>query len=73
MILVKCDILVNNETFLVTEFVNLKIKSAKYFKGIHKDMMCIHLFIEMSVHTCMSICVCTIFLKIDSYKTHNFY
>jgi hypothetical protein len=57
----------------VTEFVNLKIKSAKYFSGVHKDMMCIRLFIKMSVHTYMSICVYTIFLKMDYYKTHNFY
>jgi hypothetical protein len=73
MILVEGDVFINNETFLVTEFVNLKIKSAKYFSGVHKDMMCIRLFIKMSVHMYMSICVCTIFLKMDSYKTHNFY
>jgi hypothetical protein len=27
----------------------------------------VHVFIEVSARTCMSICVCTVFLKKESY------
>jgi hypothetical protein len=27
------------------------------------DRMCVHVFIGVSARTCMSICVCTVFLK----------
>jgi hypothetical protein len=48
---------------IVTDFINLKIKSAQSFKDVHKDNMCIHIFIEMSNHMCMNICVYKMFLK----------
>jgi hypothetical protein len=41
--------------------VNSNIKLAQSFRGAHKDMVC--LFIGVSVRTCISICVCTVFLK----------
>jgi hypothetical protein len=54
---------VDSETLLVTDFVNLKIKSAQSFGCAHRGRMCIHVFIEVSDRTCMSIYVCTVFLK----------
>jgi hypothetical protein len=33
---------------LVTDFVNLKIKPAQFFKGAHKNEICVHLFIEVN-------------------------
>jgi hypothetical protein len=57
------DIPVDSETILVTDFVNLKIKSAQSFGGANMDRMCVHVFIGVSARTCMSICVCTVFLK----------
>jgi hypothetical protein len=56
------DVSVDSETFLMTDFVNLKIKPTQSFGCAHKDRVCVYMFIEVSVYTCMKICVCTIFL-----------
>jgi hypothetical protein len=63
ILLVGGDISVDSETFLLTDFVNLKIKSAQSFGGAYKGIMYVRVFIGVSAHTCMSICVCTVFLK----------
>jgi hypothetical protein len=58
----------------VTDFVNLKIKPAQSFGCAHRGMVCIRVFIWVSAHMCMSICVYTAFLKkqmltfLDKYK-----
>ncbi len=57
------DISIDSETFLVTDFVTIKIKSTQSFECAHKDRMCVRVFIGISAHICMSICVCTVFLK----------
>jgi hypothetical protein len=57
------DVPVDSEALLVTDFVNLKIKLTQSFRGVHRGRMCIHIFIEVSARTCMSIYVCTVFLK----------
>jgi hypothetical protein len=57
------EVPVDSEALLVTDFVNLKIKSAQYFRGTHKGSMCVCIFIWVSTHTCTSICVCTVFKK----------
>jgi hypothetical protein len=56
------DVFVNNETLLVTDFVNLKIKSAQSFEGAHRGRVyvCVHRCIACS---CMSIYIYTVFLK----------
>jgi hypothetical protein len=54
---------IDSETLLVTDFVNLKIKPAQPFGGAHMGRVCMRVFIGVSAHTCMSICVCTVFLK----------
>jgi hypothetical protein len=59
----KDDVLVDNEIFLMTDFVNLKIKSAQSFRGAHKGKIYVRIFIGLSVHTCMNICIYTVFLK----------
>jgi hypothetical protein len=46
---VRDDVPVDSETFLVTDFVNLKIKPAQYFRCAHKSMVCIRVFIGVSV------------------------
>jgi hypothetical protein len=51
------DVPVDNEVILVTDFVNLKIKSAQSFECDYRDSMYIHIFIGVSVHTYISICV----------------
>jgi hypothetical protein len=51
------DVPVDSETFLVTDFVNLKIKPAQSFKSDHKGKVCVYMFIAVSTHTCISICV----------------
>jgi hypothetical protein len=45
---------------LLIDFMNLKIKSIQSFKDVHRDMMCVCVFIGVSAHICMSICVCTV-------------
>jgi hypothetical protein len=45
------------------DFVNLKFKTVQYFRCDHKDMVYVYIFIRISAHTCMSICVCNMFLK----------
>jgi hypothetical protein len=57
------DVSVDSETFLMTNFVNLKIKPAQSFRGTHRGRVCVCVFIGMSARMCMSICVCTVFLK----------
>jgi hypothetical protein len=57
------DVCVNSETFLVTDFVNLKIKPTQSFGGAHKGRVCVCVFIWVSAHTCIIICVYTVFLK----------
>jgi hypothetical protein len=66
---VGCDIPVDSDALLVTDFVNLKIKSVQSFRGAYGDTVCMRMFIEMSAHTCMSIYVYTVFLK----KNINFH
>jgi hypothetical protein len=36
---------VDSETFLVTDFVNLKIKLAQFFEGAHKGRVYVYAFI----------------------------
>jgi hypothetical protein len=55
--LVRNDISVDSETLLVINFMNLKIKLTQSFKYVHKYRMCVHVFIGMSTHTCIRICV----------------
>jgi hypothetical protein len=57
------DVPVDSEVLLVTDFMNLKIKPAQSFGGAHRGRVCVCMFIGVSAHTCMSICVCTMFLK----------
>jgi hypothetical protein len=57
------DVSVDNETLLVTDFINLKIKSVRSFRCAHKIRMYMRVFIGMITRTCMKICVYTVFLK----------
>jgi hypothetical protein len=57
------DVLIDSETLFVTDFVNLKIKSARSFVGTHRGSMLVRIFIGMNAHMCISIYICTVFLK----------
>jgi hypothetical protein len=57
------DIPIDSDTLLVTDFVNLKIDPTQSFRNVHRVRVCVHVFIGVSAHTCMSIYVCTVFLK----------
>jgi glucan phosphoethanolaminetransferase (alkaline phosphatase superfamily) len=59
------DVPIDSEVFLVTDFVNLKIKPAQSFISAHRGKVCVRVFIWVSACTCMSICVYTVFLKKD--------
>jgi hypothetical protein len=47
---------IDSEILLMTDFVNLNIKSTQYFRGA------IHVYV-FSAHMCMNICICTMLLK----------
>jgi hypothetical protein len=65
---VRSDVSVDNNALLLTNFVNLKIKSAQSFSGAPRSRMCVHIFIRVSNRICMSTYVCTVFLKKNAYK-----
>jgi hypothetical protein len=54
---------VDSETLMMINFMNLKIKPVQFFECAHTCRVCVRVFIGVSVHTCMSICVYTVFLK----------
>jgi hypothetical protein len=54
---------IDSDALLVTDFVNLKIKPAQFFRGVHRGRLCVCLFIGMSARTYMSIYVCNVFIK----------
>jgi hypothetical protein len=53
------DVSVDSETFLMTDFVNLKTNSTQSFRGAHRGNVYMRVFIEMIARRCMSICICT--------------
>jgi hypothetical protein len=59
--LVEVDIFVDNEIFLVIDFVNLKIKSTQSFGCAYTDKIFLRVFIVVSPNY-MNICVFTVFL-----------
>jgi hypothetical protein len=61
------DVPVGSETFLMTNFVNLKIKSTQSFRGAHSDRVCVRVFIGVGTYMCMSTYVCPAFLIEKSY------
>jgi hypothetical protein len=63
------DVPVDSEALLVTDFVNLKIKLTQSFRGAHRGRVCVRVLIGVSARTCMSIYVCTVFLK--KYIAYN--
>jgi hypothetical protein len=60
---VEGDVPVDSEALLVTDFVNLKIKPTQSFRCVYRGRVCVRVFIGVSAHTCMNICVCIMFLK----------
>jgi hypothetical protein len=44
------DVLIDSETFLVIDFVNIKIKLAQSFKYAYRDKVYIRVFICVSVY-----------------------
>jgi hypothetical protein len=57
------DVPVDSETLLLTDFMNLKIKPTQSFRVAHMGKVCVYVFIRVSAHTYINICVCTVFLK----------
>jgi hypothetical protein len=45
-------------SLLVTDFVNLKIKSIQFFEGAYRDRICMRVFIGVSVYICISRLYC---------------
>jgi hypothetical protein len=68
---VGCDVPIDGETLLMTDFINLKIKPTQSFKCTHRSRVCVYIFIVMRTHTCMSIYVCTVFLEKQRFMTYH--
>jgi hypothetical protein len=68
---VEDDISVDSETLFVIDFINFKIKSAQSFGCTHKDSVYVHVFIRISARTCVSIFVCSVFLKKSRKQDNN--
>jgi hypothetical protein len=51
------DVHINNKTFFVTDFVNLKIKSTQSFKDTYINRLYVYMFMVISAHTYINICV----------------
>jgi hypothetical protein len=47
----------------LTDFVNLKIKLTQSFRCAHRSKVCMCVFIGVSTHICINICVYTVFLE----------
>jgi hypothetical protein len=56
-----CNVSVDSETLLVTDFVNLKIKSAQSFRCAHRDRLCVRVFVGVSAREYL--CLYCIFKK----------
>jgi hypothetical protein len=54
-------------TFLMIDFVNLKIKSVQYFECTHKVKGCVFICIHRCEHSCVyeDICLYYIFKKVE--------
>jgi hypothetical protein len=65
------DVFIDSETFLMTDFVNLKIKPAQSFECVHRGRMHVHILV--SVHTCMSIYVCSVSKKRNTFVKYRFF
>jgi hypothetical protein len=63
--LVGGDTPVDSEVLLITDFVNLKIKSTQSFRCDHRRMIYIYMFIWVGARTYINIYVCIMFLKKD--------
>jgi hypothetical protein len=50
------------EALFVTDFVNLKIKPAQSFRCAYRSRVYMRMLIRVSAHTCIIICICTVFL-----------
>jgi hypothetical protein len=57
------DVPIDSNAFLVTDFMNLKIKPVQSFGCAHRDRMCVRVFIWVSTRMCMNICIYNVFLK----------
>jgi hypothetical protein len=62
LVVTRCDVPVDSEVFLVTDFMNLKIKPVQSFECVHRSRVCVRVLIGMSAHRYISIYVCTVFL-----------
>jgi hypothetical protein len=52
---VKDDIFVDNDVFLMIDFINLKIKSVQSFRDVHKNNVYIYIFIRMRMRSCVMV------------------
>jgi hypothetical protein len=55
------DVPIDSKKLLMTNFVNLKIKPGQSFRGAHRGKVYVCMFIEVSTHMYMSICIYTVF------------
>jgi hypothetical protein len=54
---VRGDVSVNDDVLLVIDFVNLNIKSDRFFGDAHRGRMYMRVLIDVGPHTYINICV----------------
>jgi hypothetical protein len=60
---VKDDVSIDSDALLLTDFMNFKIKLTQSFRCAHRSKVCMCVFIGVSTHICINICVYTVFLE----------
>jgi hypothetical protein len=67
------DVLIDSDVFLVTDFINLKIKQTQSFKDIYRSRVYVCVFIVECSYIYMNICICIVFLKKLAYNQNNYF
>jgi hypothetical protein len=61
--LVGDDVTVDSDALLVTDFVNLKIKSTQFFECAHMSRICVCVHMTECSYEHEYLCFCTVFVK----------
>jgi hypothetical protein len=65
------DVPVDSDVFLMTDFINFKIKLAQFFKGVYRNIMCVCVIIRVS--DCMYINICIYIIFLNKYNWTQIY
>jgi hypothetical protein len=67
---------INSDVFLITDFVNLKIKLTQYFEGAHRGKVYLHVYMHVFIGECsyvyeyLYICISKKYPHVHTHTTH---